>query len=47
MAETDVIGKTYEPVKYEVGLEKIKEYAFATNDDNPLYTDEEAAKAGP
>lgn len=38
------IGKEYEPVKYIVGREKIKEYANAIGDDNPLYRDEEAAK---
>ncbi len=44
MVDPKFIGKTYKPVKYEVGLEKIKEYAIAIMDTNPLYVDEEAAK---
>ncbi len=40
-------GKKYLPAyKYEVGLEKIKEYAMAVGDLNPLYiNEEEAAKS--
>ena len=37
-------GKTYPPVEYEVGKEKIKEYAWAVGEDNPVYFDREAAK---
>lgn len=40
----DKAGKTYKPTKYEAGLEKIKEYAIAIDDHNPLYVDEEYAK---
>lgn len=40
----DKVGKTYKPTKYEVGLEKIKEYARAIDDHNPLYVDEDYAK---
>jgi len=47
MIDPSFIGKTFGPVKYEVGLEKIKEYAIATGDENPFYIDEEAAKKGP
>ncbi len=47
MIDSKFIKKRYGPVKYVVGLEKIKEYAIATGDTNPLYLDEEAAKAGP
>ena len=39
-------GRTYpasEP--YEVGVEKIREFARAVGDDNPAYRDREAAKA--
>ena len=36
------IGKKYPLAKYEVGREKIKEYARAIGDLNPLYFDEEA-----
>ena len=40
-------GKTYPPLAYEVGREKIKEYAYAVGEDNPVYFDRERArKAG-
>ena len=42
---SDAIGKTYEPVTYAVGREKVREYARATGDTNPLYLDVEAARA--
>lgn len=39
-------GKRYPPsVPYEVGREKIREFATAIGDANPLYHDEAAAKA--
>ena len=38
-------GKTYPPFEYEVGREKIREYANAVGETNPVYTDREAAKA--
>lgn len=43
---TALVGKEYpaSPV-YEVGREKIKEFAIAIGDMNPLYMDESAAKA--
>ncbi len=47
MIDPKFVGRTYEAVKYEVGLEKIKEYASATGDTNPIYLDEEAAAKGP
>ena len=47
MIDPKFIGKNYSPVKYEVGLEKIREFAVATGDLNPLYLDEEAAAKGP
>ena len=43
---TDAIGKTYEPVTYVVGREKIREYAAAVGETNPLHHDLEAARAG-
>jgi len=43
--KTDAIGKTYEPVTYAVGREKIREYASAVGETNPLYSDVEAALA--
>lgn len=43
---TSFIGREYQPSKpYEVGREKIKEFATAIGDPNPIYHDEEAAKA--
>ncbi|MFJ1703218.1 MaoC family dehydratase N-terminal domain-containing protein [Kitasatospora sp. NPDC088346] len=40
------IGRTYPPTDpYEVGREKIREFAEAIGDANPAYTDPEAAKA--
>jgi acyl dehydratase len=42
----DIIGTHYRyPDYYLVGREKIREYAKAIQSDNPLYYDEEAAKA--
>ena len=38
-------GKTYPPFAYEVGKEKIKEYANALGIDNPVHFDVEAARA--
>jgi acyl dehydratase len=42
---TSAIGKTYEPVLYAVGREKIREYARAVGETNPLHLDLEAARA--
>lgn len=40
------VGRTYPPTApYEVGREKIREFAEAIGDPNPVYTDPEAAKA--
>jgi acyl dehydratase len=38
------IGKRYPPFEYEVGKEKIAEYARAVGEDNPVYFDREEAK---
>ncbi len=38
------VGKTYEPTIYAVGREKIKEYALAVGETNPVYLDVEAAR---
>jgi acyl dehydratase len=40
-----VIGKRYEPTTYAVGREKIREYASAVGETNPLHFDVEAARA--
>jgi acyl dehydratase len=42
---TEAIGKTYEPMTYAVGREKIREYAAAVGETNPLHHDLEAARA--
>jgi len=42
---TTAIGKTYEPVLYAVGREKIREYARAVGETNPVHLDLEAARA--
>ena len=39
------VGKQYEPVQYAVGREKIREYARAVGETNPLHLDVEAARA--
>jgi acyl dehydratase len=41
---TQAIGKTYEPTVYAVGREKIKEYARAVGETNPVHLDVEAAR---
>jgi acyl dehydratase len=43
--DTSAKGKTYPPHVYEVGREKIREYAHAVGEDNPIYFDRDAAKA--
>ncbi len=42
---TDAIGKSYPPVVYAVGREKIREYAAAVGETNPLHHDLDAARA--
>jgi acyl dehydratase len=42
---TDAIGKEYPPVSYEVGREKIREYAHAIGAENPVHHDRESAQA--
>ncbi|MEU6464655.1 MaoC family dehydratase N-terminal domain-containing protein [Streptomyces sp. NPDC046976] len=40
------VGRTYPPTApYEVGREKIREFAEAVGETNPVFTDPEAAKA--
>jgi acyl dehydratase len=38
------IGKTYDPVVYAVGREKIREYARAVGESDPLHLDVDAAR---
>ena len=42
---TTAIGKSYEPALYAVGREKIREYARAVGETNPLHLDLETARA--
>ena len=42
---TEAIGKTYPAVTYAVGREKVREYAWAVGETNPLYVDVDAARA--
>ena len=39
------VGKTYPPFEYEVGREKIREYANAVGETNPVFHDPAAATA--
>jgi acyl dehydratase len=41
---TDAIGKTYAPTTYAVGREKIREYASAVGETNPLHFDVDIAR---
>jgi acyl dehydratase len=43
--DTSPIGKQWPPATYEVCLEKIREYANAVGETNPVHHDREAAKA--
>ncbi len=40
----DIVGKHWDPVDYEVGREKIREYARAVGETNPVYLDPDAAR---
>jgi acyl dehydratase len=42
---SDVVGKTYAPVTYAVGREKVREYAHAVGETNALHLDVDAARA--
>lgn len=41
---SDAVGKTYPPHDYEVGREKIREYAYAVSESERIYFDRDAAK---
>ena len=43
--KTEAVGKEYPGTTYEVGLEKIREYAAAVGEGNPVHHDREAAIA--
>jgi len=42
---TEAVGRTFAPHTYAVGREKIKEFALATGETNPLHLDHRAARA--
>jgi acyl dehydratase len=42
--DTANVGKTYEPATFEVDAERIRKYAEAVHEDNPVYHDPQAAK---
>src|SRR3954449_5404956 len=44
--KTEAVGKTYPPTVYAVGREKVREYALAVGETNPVHLDVEAARAG-
>ncbi len=43
--KTDAVGKSWPAYEYEVGREKIREYAQVIGLDNPVHFDADAAKA--
>jgi acyl dehydratase len=43
--KTEAIGKTYPSSTYMVGREKVREYAAAVGESNPLHFDVDAARA--
>lgn len=47
MADRSIVGKIYPPFTVRVEHGKIREFAEAIRDDNPLYRDEEAARRSP
>jgi acyl dehydratase len=43
--DPQAVGKTYPPVLYAVGREKVREYAEAVGETSPLHVDHTAARA--
>jgi acyl dehydratase len=43
--KADAVGKAYPPGVYAVGREKVREYANAVGETNPIHLDPEAARA--
>jgi acyl dehydratase len=44
MSASEAVGKSYPPFEYEVGREKIREYANAVGETNQVYFDRQAAR---
>ena len=42
---TAAVGKSFPPTVYAVGREKVKEYALAVGETNPVHLDHEAARS--
>jgi acyl dehydratase len=42
--QTDAVGKVYPPAVYAVGREKVREYALAVGESNPVHLDVRAAR---
>ncbi len=42
--KTDAVGKTWDPVSFDVEGERISQYASAVGEENPVHHDAEAAK---
>jgi acyl dehydratase len=42
--KSDAVGKTYPPTSYAVGREKVREFAAAVGEENPLHPDLDAAR---
>jgi acyl dehydratase len=42
--KTDAVGKTYPATSYAVGREKVREFAAAVGEENPLHHDLDAAR---
>ena len=40
-----LVGKEYPPIRYEVGREKLREFALALGETGAIYHDEQAARA--
>jgi acyl dehydratase len=43
--DTSKAGKTFEPAEFQVDADRIRQYADAVGEDNPVHHDSEAAKA--
>jgi acyl dehydratase len=43
--DTALVGKTYDPVTFEVDADRIRQYADAVHEDNPVHHDADAAKS--
>ena len=42
--DTALVGKTYDPVTFEVEADRIRQYAEAVHEDNPVHSDADAAR---